>query len=739
MVTALLVATALVAVASLVGVVRSDRQRARAERALDELALKHAELLLKSDPTGSAALLERYTGPDRFTRDFLAAEARGLGVARFVGSPHIDTPHLLAASRGAVLSVGEDQRVVLTTASGSRVLASDATHDGPESMAYSRPAEILAYGHHKGGAMVRHLGRGTAERHRADLAVESVAISPEGSRVALLARTGEVVIDPIGTGTGVALPPVPGGRLIQFAGSGAVVVLGRDAVQRLDLATRTAGPRHRLRASDAIAVGEGLVAVGAEDGAVHLLSLESMTPIAVPRPCKGLVNVLEMVPRRPLVAFACEDGTAGALDARTGDPVVSFSSQRSLSALSTSPDGRFLVAAGALATVYVYDLDAALLTRYVGHNAPIGQVAALGDPAAPLVSADVNGVMRVWDLPRPGRRVVMRGTKAIFHAVFSPDSRYLVADGADGVIRLLDRTLGQLTELRGHTDMVYGLAFPPGRDDEVASWGYDGTVRIWSLIRRSALRVLTDHKGLVKDGDYLDSDTLVTIGIDGRLLAWDGRGGAARQLFHVDESLVSLEVLRGLRSVAVTTASGDVYVVSARGDARQLTSDGQSITMLRAAPDGRQLATGTAGGTVRVYGEDGAARVELKASGPIRHIAFSPDSTLLAVASEDGRVHLHGLGGGEAPWRQVPLRARYVAFSPAGHLLAITCNDGTLWVYSLRDRRWSFAQPHAADTYTGQFSPDGEAFASSDSAGVVVLHRIPEIEDELHEGEGGQR
>jgi WD40 repeat protein len=418
--------------------------------------------------------------------------------------------------------------------------------------------------------------------------------------------------------------------------------------------------------------------------------------------------------------------------------VVSFSSQRSLSALSTSPDGRFVVAAGALATVYVYDLDAALLTRYVGHNAPIGQVAALGDPAAPLVSADMNGVMRVWDLPRPGRRVVMRGVKAIFRAVFSPDSRYLVADGADGIIRVLDRTLGQLTELRGHTDMVYGIAFPPGRDDEVASWGYDGTVRIWSLVQRAALRVLTGHKGLVKDGDYIDRDTLVTIGIDGRVLAWDP-GGAPRELFHVEESLVSLEALRPLGSVVVTAASGDVYLVSARGDARQLSSDGQSITMLRAAPNGRQFATGTADGTVRVYGEDGAGRVALRASGPIRHIAFSADSTLLAVASEDGRVHLHAMEGGLAPWGEVALRARYVAFSPAGHLLAITCNDGTVWVYSLRDRRWSFAQPHAADTYTGQFSPDGDAFASSDSAGVVVLHRIPEIERELRESEGEPR
>lgn len=736
-VSALLLAVVLVVIASLVGAVRSSRQRERAERALDDLALKHAELLLRSDPTGSAALLDRYSGPSVFTRDFLRAEARGLGVARLIAAPHIDTIHFLGASGGAIISVAEDQRVVSTTASGSRVLASDFSRGGSGLMAYAPAAHVLAYGHHMGGVMIRHLDTGAAERRRPEMAVEAVSLSADGARVALLGQSGALAVETVGARDSVDLAPVPGGRLLRFADSDSFVVLTPDSVERVDLSAPDARGVYRLATSDALAVASDRVAVGSDDGFVHVLMLDSMTPIAVAPACKGMVNAVEFVPRRPLVAFACQDGTAGAIDARSGAPVVSFSTQRAAFTLATSPDGRFVCAAGESATVYVYDLDAAMMTRYVGHTAPISMLAAPGDEAAPLISADMNGVIRVWDLPGTGRRVVMRGSKSIFHAAFSPDSRFVVADGAEGIVRLLDRTLGQVTELRGHTDIVYGIAFSPS-SDEFATWGYDGTVRVWGLRERAVRRVMTGHRGLVKDGDYMDASTLFTAGVDGRLLAW-GADGRPRELFRIRQSFVSLELLRATRSIVVTSAAGQIFLVSERGDARQLAADGQPITMLRASPGGQLFATGSADGTVRVFDASGEPRTVMKASGPIRHIAFSPDASLLAVASEDGRVHLRALGGRAAPWDEVSLRARYVAFSPVGGLLAITCNDGTVWYSSLESRAWSFSQAHEADTFTGQFSPDGQYFASSDGAGVVVLHSIAAIQRDLHNSQGAER
>jgi eukaryotic-like serine/threonine-protein kinase len=723
--TALLAAVVLVAVASVIGGVRSSRQRQRAERALDELALKHAELLLESDPTASARVLDDYRGADSFTRDFLRAQARGLGVARLVASPHIDTVHFLGAIDGDVLSLSEDQQVVRTSAAGSRVLAGDVGRYGAPATEYAPAARVLAYGHHMGGVTVRHLDSGSSELRRDHVPVQAVALSADGRRLAILAQTGALYVDRLGGPETPALAQVPDARLVRFAGPDTLVVTAPDSVRAIDASSSAVRGSYPVGAGEALATADDRVAIGAMDGSVHVVDLAGMTPIAVARVCDGIVNAVAFIERRGLIGFACQDGTAGALDPGTGQPAVSFSIERPAFVLAATRDGRFLAAAGESGVIHVHDLETGLMSRYLGHGAPIEALSAPGDDATPLISADANGVIRVWDLPRPADRVVMRGSKAIYHAVFSPDGRFLAADGADGVIRLLDRERGGVAELKGHTNMVYGIAFARERD-ELATWGYDGTVRLWSPSRGAAGRVLSGHRGLVKDGDYLDGDTLVTAGADGRLLAWRP-DGTAREIFRTREPFLSLEPLRALRSVVVSDAAGRIHLVSERGQARELPTDGLPITMLRAAGDGRAFATGTADGTVRVY-EAGAPRVVLKAAGPIRHIAFSPDRSLLLVASEDGRVHMRALGKSRAPWQMVPVRGRYVAFSPDGSLAAITTGDGTVWYYSIETGAWRFTQPHAADTFTGQFAPDGRSFASSDGAGVVVVHEIAHVE-----------
>jgi eukaryotic-like serine/threonine-protein kinase len=735
MATALLCALTAIALVSTVAAVRTDRQRDRAEEARDELTLKHAELLLKSDPSASAALLAGYGGTDTFTRDFLRAEARGRGVARLAAAPHFDTVFFLAARQGAVLSVGEDQAVQRTGASGSELLASDAGR--VPAIAHSPETDVLLYTHHGGGVVIRHLDTGKAERRHQELAVRAVALSPDGRRLAVAGQSGELLVESLDGSAGRALVRVPGAVRTAFAGQGSLVVTTSDSVRVIDLASSLERHSFPFAASSALAVRDNAVLVGAADGKLHLIEVDSLALSPSAPACQGAVNAVAFVPGRTLAAYACQDGTAGAIDLATGARKATFSTDGPSYVLAVSVDGRFLSSAGQSATVYVHDLDTSFTTRYLGHGAPIRALAATEDNAAPLLSGDVNGAIRAWDLPRPSHRPIMRGNSSIFRAVFSPDGRFVVADGSEGIVRLFDRVRGDLTELTGHTDRVYGIRFAP-TEPEFVSWGYDGTIRVWSPTERRQLRVLSGHSGKVEDAEYLDPATLLTVGVDGRLLSWRP-DGSMRELLRVRESLVSLEALPALRSAVVASADGELRLVDASGKSRLLPADDVPITMLKAAADGRTFATGTARGTVRLYAGDEGPRLLLKAAGSIRHLAFSVDGSLLAVASEDGRVHLRRLDGDRAPWPEVAIRARYVAFSPDGKLLAITSNDGPVWYYSFATRGWMFTQSHQTDTFAGQFSPDGRFFASSDAAGVVVLDDIGQIQQgfQLHQ-RGGQ-
>ena len=102
--------------------------------------------------------------------------------------------------------------------------------------------------------------------------------------------------------------------------------------------------------------------------------------------------------------------------------------------------------------------------------------------------------MKIWDLST-GRVLDLRGhTDLVEGLACSPDGRRLATGSDDRTIKLWDTTTGEeVFTLRGHTAGVICVAFSPdGR--RIASGGWDRTVRVWdtsppashALFRRGA-------------------------------------------------------------------------------------------------------------------------------------------------------------------------------------------------------------------------------------------------------------
>src|SRR5439155_948696 len=67
--------------------------------------------------------------------------------------------------------------------------------------------------------------------------------------------------------------------------------------------------------------------------------------------------------------------------------------------------------------------------------------------------------------------------------------------GVDTTVRLWDTATGrEALTLRGHTDLVQGVAFSPD-GTRLASGGQDGTVRPWEAATRREARTLRGHTG----------------------------------------------------------------------------------------------------------------------------------------------------------------------------------------------------------------------------------------------------
>jgi WD40 repeat protein len=170
-----------------------------------------------------------------------------------------------------------------------------------------------------------------------------------------------------------------------------------------------------------------------------------------------------------------------------------------------SPDSRWLASGWGDGIVRIWDTkDPASEARELpGHAGGVERVIFL--PDGRLASAGGRwdegdgtsgfGEVKIWD-PSTGRALHdLRGHTDVVHGLAcSPDGRRLATGSGDRTVKLWDTTTGEeVFTLRGHTARVLCVAFSPD-GQRIASGGWDRTVRVWdtspptagALVRREA-------------------------------------------------------------------------------------------------------------------------------------------------------------------------------------------------------------------------------------------------------------
>src|SRR5262249_6458515 len=152
---------------------------------------------------------------------------------------------------------------------------------------------------------------------------------------------------------------------------------------------------------------------------------------------------------------------------------------------------------------------------------------------------DLEAVVELWDLGKENRdvsrRVLFKGAGSSRVWAFSPDSRWLVTEGARGEAQLWDLSgtmPGNMARvLRGHS--VVSAAF--SSDSKwLATAGLDGTTRLWDLSADNpaeAAVLLRGHSGSVR---------AVAMDPDGRWLISGSDGGTIRLRARRIEALIDL-------------------------------------------------------------------------------------------------------------------------------------------------------------------------------------------------------
>ncbi|MEU8112727.1 AAA family ATPase [Micromonospora sp. NPDC048947] len=358
------------------------------------------------------------------------------------------------------------------------------------------------------------------------------------------------------------------------------------------------------------------------------------------------------------------------LDATAVRPAIRMGtgdSNRIMSAITYSPDGRTLVAA-ADDVIERWDVTTyghpRRLDRLTSGTASRISALAFTPDGLLLAAAAADGTIRLWDLrdltrPRPvGEPVPAFGGKA--HAVtFSPDGRLLAAAGAS------------------------------------AKAEDGGTARIWTVADNGSLtpvgQPLSVGNGAGKSVSFHRSNQFLAIGTEaGSVGVWDVRNPANPVL-------------------AATPADGPT----------------KAVGQLAFSPDGNILAAGSADFTAYLWTTTDPRtprRLGMPLTGAtswINAVTFSPDSAQVAVASSDTALGVRIVdirSSRTIATLPHPAPVTAVKFSPDGRTVATSANDGVA-------RIWPIPGPVLAMPYTvsaARFSPDDRTLAVG-SAGTALI------------------
>lgn len=475
----------------------------------------------------------------------------------------------------------------------------------------------------------------------------------------------------------------------------------------------------------AVRKGSKHVAVGLADGGLVILDVSGATPKELagqPAHTAGCSCVAFSSDGGRLVSVGgdgavrvwtvADNGQIAQLVRFDGQATPSSSTGFSpLSAVTISPDGRFVAAAGADAVVRVWDVQTKSEVRGLrGHTDWVTSVAFGPDGRfVASVAAEKDNTVRVFDLPPLDSGGGAGGHLLAVNAVaVSPDGKFVATAGTDQTIKIWDIATGkEVGTLIGNADTPFAVAF-------------------------------LGNDSLVMGGSLPTRDT-------GRLHFWGTTPPRLNKAVPTGEVYTVIPAANGQKlgvwatrpAVGDTVKNNAYELYDAKGDLLATYPDKRNVRAATFTPDLAWAVGGDDTGGVQIF--DMANKARIGGNMPmftrsVVDLGITPDKKYVVGSDDEGLVKVGELKNGKmeivASGKAHKSGVRAVLVSPTGKTFFTISNDRELKAWSLTDlkaesltevRTWVL--PVAVNG--AAYAPGGKSVVTANADGTAYVLELP--------------
>lgn len=290
-------------------------------------------------------------------------------------------------------------------------------------------------------------------------------------------------------------------------------------------------------------------------------------------------------------------------------------------------------------------------------GAPLPSLVRLGERVA---SASADGAVRITSASGEVRVLGSHAGRVAALAA-SPDGRWLVSGGEDGLVRLWDVEAGTAVEVGRHDAPVTAVATWGG--EAVLSATKSGVVSLWQRAAGGSTTLLAARRPAVALA-FSDDGRFLVAGDDHTLHAFP-RGSATSVTLPIPGEIRRVAFLPGSsRLLLAAREDAPIRLIDAETGRVERVFRGPATETLELAisPEGKRFASASGDGTTWVWDLASGEGRRLEGFGaPASAVSFSPDGGLLATGYEDGSVTLWL---DDLPLEAAALRRRFEGIAP---------------------------------------------------------------------------